>query len=267
MSTIAILGDCTTTSSLALAVTWPTDRETVLVEADPAGGSIAAWLDEPVDPSLSSIVAGGRVDASPLSWEVIDPVVRTCATGLRHVPAPIRSREAAQAVRQAETTLFPALAAQDERTVLLDLGRLVAADVLPRAAAEARAIVLCHRQDRSSARAAAARLHRLDEMLEVVAPLDVPVVVALIGEEPYDAGEVDVYLRRPAAATAQLARSLEVRPLADDPLAAAVLAGRAGVSIRRLRRLPLMRTASRLGVRLSSLVASPSAETDAEVTR
>jgi len=44
--------------------------------------------------------------------------------------------------------------------------------------------------------------------------------------------------------------------IADDPLAAATIAGRAGVSARRLRRLPLMRDATRLAHDLVGIVAT-----------
>jgi hypothetical protein len=44
--------------------------------------------------------------------------------------------------------------------------------------------------------------------------------------------------------------------LGDDPLAAATLAGRSGVSAKRLRRLPLMRDAARLAGDLADLVSS-----------
>ena len=43
MSVIAVIGDCATTSALALAARWPAD-DVVVLEADRTGGSLAAWL-------------------------------------------------------------------------------------------------------------------------------------------------------------------------------------------------------------------------------
>jgi hypothetical protein len=256
MTTIAFLGDATTTTALATVACWADDVPALLVEADRSGGSLAAWFDEPVDPSLSSIVATSSVvvdlqtSPSALSWAALDPMVRTSTAGLEHIPLPARSREAGQAVARAEMALFPALAEQRERPVVLDVGRFIPSSGVPRAAERAGAVVVCHRQGGSSPRAAAARLYRLDEMVETVVPMDVPILVALIGDDPYTAADVEEFLRRPESPIDATARSLEVLGLPEDPLCASVLAGRAGVSTRRLWRLPLMRCTERLAARL-----------------
>jgi hypothetical protein len=49
-----------TTLALGLAATWPTHRRMLLVEADPAGGTLAAAAGFPAEPSLVSLAAAMR---------------------------------------------------------------------------------------------------------------------------------------------------------------------------------------------------------------
>lgn len=59
-----------TTLSLALAATWPSERRVLLVEADPAGGTLAAASGWPVEPSLVSLAASARRGGDPsMVWE------------------------------------------------------------------------------------------------------------------------------------------------------------------------------------------------------
>ena len=59
-----------TTLALALAATWPKERRVLLVEADPAGGTLAAASGWPPEPSLVSLAAAGRRALDPdLVWE------------------------------------------------------------------------------------------------------------------------------------------------------------------------------------------------------
>ncbi len=59
-----------TTLALALAATWPKDRPVLLVEADPAGGTLAAASGWPPEPSLVSLAAAARRALDPaLVWE------------------------------------------------------------------------------------------------------------------------------------------------------------------------------------------------------
>jgi hypothetical protein len=57
MGTIAVLGDHATTTTLAIAAMWTAEPAPIVIEADASGGSLAAWLGVPVNPSLSTIVA------------------------------------------------------------------------------------------------------------------------------------------------------------------------------------------------------------------
>ena len=84
MSLVAIAGDDATTTTLALAAAWPVSDDVLVVEADPRGGSLAAWLDIPVGPSLSAVVTR----ASPGEWAVIDRLSRLTPSGLRVIRLP-----------------------------------------------------------------------------------------------------------------------------------------------------------------------------------
>ncbi len=63
VTVIAVVGDATTTTAVAIAVGWPAADEVIVLEADPSGGSLAAWLDTPSQPSLATIVANVGPDA------------------------------------------------------------------------------------------------------------------------------------------------------------------------------------------------------------
>jgi hypothetical protein len=59
-----------TTVALSLATTWPLQRRLVLIEADPAGGTLAAGSLWPAEPSLVSLAAAVRRGGEPaLVWD------------------------------------------------------------------------------------------------------------------------------------------------------------------------------------------------------
>jgi len=276
MTTIAFLGDNTTTTALAVTASWPSAPGPLLVELDRSGGSLAAWQGMPVNPSLSTIVADGRGVTTASSghaagrgpgggsgrgsegricWSALGPRIRVSPSGIRFIPAPIRSLEAGRAVEESCKHLLPGISASAELTALLDIGRIVPAEGIPRAALGASAIVVCHRQAAASAEAAAVRLERLVETVELLARLGVPPTVALIGDEPYEGAEVLALLTEEVPALSGLPRCLVELPV--DPLSAAVLAGRSGVSPRRFARLPLMRAARSLAGQLDAATRNP----------
>ncbi len=90
------------------------------------------------------------------------------------------------------------------------------------------------------------RLERLVELVERLGPTAPTLMLAVVGTEPFDPAEIAAHVD-----TCVPGALAEVVTLADDPLAAAVLAGRAGVSASRLRRLPLMRSAANAAARLA----------------
>jgi hypothetical protein len=196
----------------------------MLAEFDPAGGCLAAWLGVPRSPGLADVVAS----ASPGSWATVRATSQRSRSGIDVLVAPARSVEATAVVLAATTAVLPLFSGLDLPVVIADGGRLrgpMSALVL-----QAGVVVIAHRQHRGSAAAAALGLERVAEIASHLATRSIPAIVALVGAMPYRADEV-----------AQFVRADAVVALADDPWAAAVLAGRAG-SGARLRRSPLMRS-------------------------
>ncbi len=230
MTIVAVAGDCCTTTTVALAAAWPRTDDTVLMEADPSGGDLAAWFDMPVSPSLSAVVT--RVLSG--GWVEIDRFTRLSPSGLRLVPAPANAAEAQQAVAESTRGIVDAVAAATAPITFVDTGRFLQ-PVHPFVAA-ASLTVLVHRQAPQSARAAAVRLQRLADQIETCQSTHGGVVVAVVGGAPFDLGEVEQFL-------VDVVESVPVIGLPVDTLAAATYAGRAGVSARRLARLPLSRAA------------------------
>lgn len=259
MAAIAFIGDCTTTTALAVAAGWPgrgddplldvaRSPHPVVVECDRSGGSLAAWLDLAPTPSLSTAVTALHREAttelatSP-AHRLVDPFLRRSASGVRVMTSPFRSREARTAVDEGGRVLFGLLSSMADTVALFDTGRHDLAATHP-AVRHAELVVVIHRQDASSARAAAARLERLSESLDTLADAGRRTALAVIGDEPFGVDEI-----------IDFAGGLRTHwLLPSDPLAAAVLAGRSGVSARRLARLPLMRAAAAMAADLSDAI-------------
>lgn len=246
MTIVAVTGDCTTTTCLALAATWPADtddRDILILEADPSGGSLVGWLDTPSTPSLGTIVANTSADSTRATSTIstIESMVHRSTAGVRFIAAPTRTLAARRAIQEAGATVFSSLATAPSLVALADLGRVRIEDA--RAVLScAGTVVVIHRQSRTSAAAEAVRLERL---VETVEQIGTTVALAVIGSDPFDPAEIADFVGSsvPGALTDSFA-------LADDDLAAAVLAGRTGVSARRLARLPLMRSARSAARRL-----------------
>lgn len=240
MTLVAVAGDLTTTTSIALAASWPSSDDVIVVEADPGGGDLAAWFDLPVTPSLSTVVTR-VVDGA---WPEIERHTRIADNGLRLIPAPSRAAEASQAVAEAARVIVPALASLPSVLAVVDVGRLPLAPRSHPFVGPAPARVLVHRQSVQSPRAAAVRLQRLADSVRSLDGDIAGTVVAVVGATPFGLDEI-------AELLADEVGQVPVVGLPDDPLAAAVLAGRTGVSARRLARLPLMRAANGLAAAVS----------------
>ncbi len=272
MPLIAVGGDAATTTTLALAAGWPehssdaadehadpdqrSGSDLVVIEADPSGGSLAAWLDTPLSPSLSSLVTSlhqssstGSTDAT--MWKTIDSMIRRSTSGIRFIPAPFRSREARGAINEADQRLFSLFAASTNTVGLLDVGRIDPLRI-PSATRHADLVIVVHRQETASAAAATVRLERLAETVDALRTTGHEVAVAVIGDEPFPTEEVVGFAAEGARAW----------PLAVDELGAQVFAGRSGVSAKRLARLPLPRSAMRIAADVARLTtARPPAHT------
>ena len=228
MSLVAVVGDGVTTTALGLAAAWPFGDPCLVAEFDPAGGCLAAWLDVPRSPGLAEVAASSTSG----SWATIQSMVQRAQSGVDVLVAPTRAVEASAVVLAATTTALPVLSALDLPVVFADGGRLRGS--LSALAMQASVVVVAHRQHSGSAAAAAIGLERVAELTSQLTARSIPTVVALIGELPYTTDEV-----------AEFVRADSVVALANDPWAAAVLAGRAGSAIR-LRRSPLMRSLEEL---------------------
>ena len=235
MAIVAVAGDACTTTTVALASAWPASSEALIIEADPEGGDLAAWFDIPVMPSLSTVVTS-TFDSS---WSEIDGHTRLAASGLRLIPAPPSAAEARHAVAESARSLAPALAALRAPIAIVDAGDVPQPPAAHPLVASAAVAVVVHRQRSQSARAAAVRLQRLADQVAAMATSSTGLVVAVIGNDPFDFDQIEAFL-------ADSVGSVPCVGLPVDGLTAAVYAGRTGVSARRLARLPLARAARHL---------------------
>jgi MinD-like ATPase involved in chromosome partitioning or flagellar assembly len=174
------------------------------------------------------------------------------SAGIRFIAAPIRARAATTAIDEAATMVFPELASPEHPIVLADVGRCISGNRVPTILRLAELIVVCHRQEPASTAASSVRLDRLAEYIEALVPLGIPMMLTIIGSEPFDPDEIARFIAT-TSPDALIGASL----LPDDPLSAAVLAGRTGVSAKRLRRLPLMRSAADVAATLHPSVGQP----------
>jgi hypothetical protein len=234
VSLVAVVGDGCTTSALGIATAWPFDEPCLVAEFDPAGGCLSAWLDVPRSPGLADVAAS----PNPGSWATIQAMVQRAASGVDVLVAPTRAVEAAAVVLAAAPSVLPVLSALDLPVVLADGGRLRGA--LSTLVLEASVVVVAHRQHSGSAAAAALGIERVAELTSQLATRSIPTIVALIGDRPYTADEV-----------AEFVQADMVVAVAEDPWAAAVLAGRAGSAVR-LRRSPLRRSLEELAGAVSA---------------
>ncbi|MFE1411352.1 hypothetical protein ACFW6F_11185 [Streptomyces sp. NPDC058746] len=114
-----------TTLALALASSWPTatvGRRPVVVEADVAGGDLAARFGLSDAAGLMALAAGGR---GPLADDELDGFVQEVPGGVKVIAAPTGEDQAAACA--AEVAARPALLRGDVKaggTVLLDLGHV-----------------------------------------------------------------------------------------------------------------------------------------------
>ena len=214
----------------------------LVVEADPRGGSLAAWLDIPVAPSLSAVVTR----ATPGEWAVIDRLSRLTPSGLRVIPAPVRAVEATPRCRRGGRRDLPeARATRLARCA----GRRRTGRRSRRSAGRRHPVDARGRRAPPSATVGRAAAFGSNGWRSVFAQLTaraVEAVLAVIGQRTVRRRR-DRRLRRGGAIATP-----PVFALADDPLAAAVLAGRSGVSRRRLLRLPLLRSSAALAAFLSN---------------
>jgi hypothetical protein len=206
-----------TTLACGLAMAWPGEGRRLLVEADPAGGTLCALAGLAPEPGLVSLAAAGRRGTEPsLAFEHAQllpgatPVV--CAP-----PGAVRARQALSML----AGLFGRLGELDAE-VLIDCGRLDQAPTSALVFEQADlAMVAC--------RPRLSDLSALRAFFDERAEGSRPVLVVLVGDGPYRAKEVEEALGVSVAGQ-----------LPFDPEAAAAI-GTMAVSSRRLTRTPLVR--------------------------
>ena len=223
----------TTTLAVALAATWPTQRRVLVIEADPAGGTLAAASGWAPEPSLVSLAAAARRSNDP---EAIWAHCHHLPGGAAVLAAPAGADQARSAARML-AGLFDRLGELDA-DVLVDVGRLDPTTPMPSIATGAGRVVLV-------ARPRLADLHALATFVEARAvgasPLEAGGMgLVLVGDGPYPDDEV--------------AGALGIEVLGRlpwDPQAAELLASLPG-SDRQLRLSPLVRAARTLADRLAA---------------
>lgn len=228
MSIVAVVGDCATTTAVGLVAAWPSGRRVVLAELDPSGGCLSAWLGIARSPNLSELVAAPSV----ATLARFESVLQRTAGGTEVLVGSTRAVEATAAVAAAAHGVIPLLAAVHDPLVVADVGRVTA--TLPPSVMRADVALVVHRQHQASASAAVVGLERLAHTCDLLTVRAIPFVVGLVGDRPYGCDEV-----------AHFTRAAAVVPVAVDPWAAAVFAGRAA-SVRRLRRSALVHSLAHL---------------------
>jgi MinD-like ATPase involved in chromosome partitioning or flagellar assembly len=217
-----------TTTTVALAAAWPAERQVLVVEADPAGGDLAAWFGLAVEPGLVSLAAARRAAAS------VQEHAQPLPGGLPVLPGPPGAEQATAALGQLPAELLAGLDGLDGTDVLADLGRLDPGSAAAPVLRAARLLVLVTRPTLAELQHLAHRVAALREASRALG-------VVLVGDGPY----------RPA----EVARALAVEVLGTLPLdrhGADLLAG-AAAGMPGLRRTRLLRAARTLAGRLADV--------------
>ena len=228
-----------TTAALALAAMWQGSEKVVVVEADPAGGDLAARFGLQPSPGLVSLSAAARRDHGV---KVAFDHAQELPGGLSVIAAPAASEQSAAAAELLTgdgMPLWANLAADEEVVVVLDCGRLDSASNSRGLLAAADIALLVARP-------------RLDECDRLAKALD-----ALAIRAEATGTELGLVLSGPGFERGQVEASMRMRVwahLPHDPKAAAVLAGEPGKT-RRLASLALPKTARTLAGELATHLA------------
>jgi MinD-like ATPase involved in chromosome partitioning or flagellar assembly len=126
---------------LARAASARHERETLLVEADPDGGCLAARLDLAVRPGLTELAGAARVGICPDDlWKFAQPT----SIGVAVVVAHPAAEQVQAALRAAASHIGNALEATGQ-TVVIDVGRLrPGSPALPLAALADHTLIVSH---------------------------------------------------------------------------------------------------------------------------
>ncbi len=214
-----------TTTALALAATWPADRQVMIVEADSDGGVLAARQNLPSEPGLATLAVSSRRSfaRSDLAAHLRTPA----GSDVQVLVAPPAAEQARRALGLVAEPLAWTLASLTDTDTIVDAGRLrpdtEAAPLLQ--AADLVLIVARPRVD---------ELQQLPARLRALRPTLARVGLLLIGDRPYPPAEVAATLDTEVVAV-----------IADDRRAAEAIGGGGGASS--LRRSPLLRSVRNAG--------------------
>jgi cellulose biosynthesis protein BcsQ len=230
-----------TTAAVALGAVWP--RRALVVEADPAGGDLAARFHLPSEPnllSLGTVARRGDLGAADV-WAHAQQLPR----GLE-VLAGVRAAEQARALGRL-WSLLPGALSELDADALVDCGRLTPGSVTEDLIRAADLVLLVSRPT------VEAVLH-LGYRLEALGRIGVTAEVVLVGERPFSRAKV-----QDALATNGIAAQIR-GVLADDARAAGMLGGQPGRERWLERVSPLIRSARGLAADLAGSLPAPAGQ-------
>ncbi len=202
-----------TTAGLALAAAWSSEADVVLVEADPAGGDLAARLGLALDPGVVSLAAAGRHQGAVLD---IGAHTQPMPAGGAVLVGPIAPEQAAAAVGGLGVRVPEAVASSGAHTVI-DCGRWYPGSSACAAWQAADLILIVAQPTVEGIEHIRARKAAL------TGSAPGPVAVLLVGDRPYRPAEVEEALALPV-----------IGEIAADPRGvAATLGGAQAVAARR----------------------------------
>lgn len=213
-----------TTTALALAARWPTG-DPLVVEADPAGGDLAARHRLPANPGLVSLAAAARRQSTA---ELLVEHSQRLPGGLHVIPGPVAAEQARAALGVLTTRgmrATRAAATSPGAAILVDVGRLDSSSPALPLVRGADSLVVVTRP-------------RADELSHVATMLgDIPkwarVPALLLVGDGYSRAEVEHELRVPVMGSvpddASGAAPLSGRPRGRSPAKSAI--GRAAARI------------------------------------
>ncbi|MGZ6975634.1 MAG: hypothetical protein ACXVKQ_16945 [Acidimicrobiia bacterium] len=211
-------------TTLALAVASAQPGAALIVEADPAGGDIAARAGLALDPGIVSLAAAAR---NGMGAEMLAANLQRLGDGVDLLAGPASPRQSTTALRAIAQPLTDLFARLDHDLIVVDLGRIDDPTLaLPLLGAADRVVLLL----RATAEDVIAARSRIDELQRHACPVS----IAVVGSGPFPVGEIVAALGMRAATS-----------LPWDPRAARALSSGLGPD-RWLRRSALMRSAREL---------------------